>query len=78
MSPNCTATTARSDSESVPLMAASTLGSVDEGHLHLGGILNHVIVGHNEKLRVILPHDDAGAAGLRLVGLGPKKKLLLS
>ena len=35
-----------------------------------------MIVGHNEKLRVILPHDDAGAAGLRLVGLGAEEKVI--
>ncbi len=53
----------------MPLTAASTTSSSMNATFKFLGVRHHVVVGHNQQLLVILPHDDAGAAAGHLVSL---------
>ena len=49
---------------------------VDEHHLKVLGVLHHVVVGDDQKLRVVLPDDDAGASSRGLILLGAEKPVV--
>lgn len=69
MSFNGMAITAMSGLGVRALNCRTHLGIINEGNRQFLGILDHMIVGHDQKLLIVLAHNNTGTAARNLYGL---------